>query len=106
MNVTEKLFLLIFICLLCFTPSKSCKIELKIFSKTDQPFMLQVIEGENCSEKPWHIKTWKKVDDQWVPAAEIKARLEGFGYIRVVVENNYMPSFRDRFGILCFNGNC
>uniref|UniRef100_A0A914S4K8 Uncharacterized protein n=1 Tax=Parascaris equorum TaxID=6256 RepID=A0A914S4K8_PAREQ len=66
-----------------------CKIRLKIFSQTWDPFQIQVFipaiqsrtERKECNKYQWSFKTWKLVGNDWIPAKEKKMKLDGDGWI-------------------------
>uniref|UniRef100_A0A0R3RRI8 Lipoprotein n=1 Tax=Elaeophora elaphi TaxID=1147741 RepID=A0A0R3RRI8_9BILA len=108
----------------------ACKIKVKMQSKTDMPFQMQIyvpaikmktervtfktkdeirtalIKGEDCDRKHWIIKTWKKVDDSWIPAKETKAKFEGYGSFGVSVNDDLLPRIMNRFAVACSEGSC
>nr|CDP94144.1 Bm7214 [Brugia malayi] len=95
----------------------SCKIKVKMQSKTDKPFQIQIyvpaikmkterIKGEKCDEKHWIIKTWKKIDNKWIPAKETKAKFEGLGSFGISVKDDLLPQITNRFAVACSEGNC
>uniref|UniRef100_A0A1I8E8Q9 Uncharacterized protein n=1 Tax=Wuchereria bancrofti TaxID=6293 RepID=A0A1I8E8Q9_WUCBA len=74
----------------CILSITSCKIKIK---------------GENYDEKHWIIKTWKKIDNKWIPAKETKAKFEGLGSFGLSVKDNE-PQITNRFAVACLEGNC
>ncbi|VDM45193.1 unnamed protein product [Toxocara canis] len=66
------------------------------------------LEGNNCYSKPIVIKTWSynAVVRGWVPAKEMKAFVDGNGYVELFVEDNLVPSFRGRNRFFCSFGSC
>uniref|UniRef100_A0AAF5PJL2 MAM domain-containing protein n=1 Tax=Wuchereria bancrofti TaxID=6293 RepID=A0AAF5PJL2_WUCBA len=89
----------------CILSITSCKIKVKMQSKTDKLFQIQTIKGENYDEKHWIIKTWKKIDNKWIPAKETKAKFEGLGSFGLSVKDNE-PQITNRFAVACLEGNC
>ncbi|EFO14956.1 hypothetical protein LOAG_13559 [Loa loa] len=114
----------------CMLSITACKIKVKMQSKTDKPFQMQIyvpaikmktqrvtfkhkneirtvlIKGENCDEKHWIIKTWKEVDKKWIPAKETKAKFEGHGSFGLFVADDLWPKIMNRFAVICSEGNC
>ncbi|VDK79690.1 unnamed protein product [Litomosoides sigmodontis] len=114
----------------CVLSIAGCKIEVKMQSQTTQPFQMQIyvpaikmktermtfnnkdeirtvlIKGENCDREHWIIKTWKKMDNEWIPAKETKAKFEGYGSFGLSVKDDLSPSISNRFAVVCSEGNC
>ncbi|CAD5207317.1 unnamed protein product [Bursaphelenchus okinawaensis] len=105
-----------------------CDIQLSIRSLTPKPFQFQVeipalkkktdkatltqvnqqkkvkIDGPNCANKQWIIRTFKQVGGKWVPAQQHTAKLDGFGRVLVTVNDDYLPLVTDRIGVSCSEG--
>lgn len=64
------------------------------------------MQGKECNQKHWVFKTWKEMNNEWIPAKEIKAKVEGNGWLDVEIASDYLPRMHDRFGILCSEGSC
>ncbi|MFH4973761.1 hypothetical protein AB6A40_000470 [Gnathostoma spinigerum] len=107
-----------------------CRLQLRVNSLTDKPFEFQayvpaikvktdrvrfnangqhrvaLIEGNNCNEKHWVFKTWSLKEDKWIPAHEIKLKLEGNGYYGVNIDDNHQMKRKEMFAVLCSEGPC
>ncbi|KAM3728774.1 Coproporphyrin III ferrochelatase [Dirofilaria immitis] len=108
----------------------ACKIKIKMQSRTDHPFQLQIyvpaikmksqrltfnerddmriitIKGDRCDRKHWIFKTWKKKGKKWIPAKESKAKIEGIGSFGLSIPDDLMPRMENSFAIICSEGNC
>nr|AAF64253.1 novel immunogenic protein NIP-3 [Onchocerca volvulus] len=108
----------------------ACKIKIKMRSKTNHPFRMQVlvpaikmktermifnkmndvrtvtVRGEHCNRKHWIIKTWERKGNKWIPAKESKAKIEGIGSFGITVNDDMIPRMDNAFAILCTEGNC
>ncbi|KAI1728731.1 trypsin domain-containing protein [Ditylenchus destructor] len=106
-------------------PFHGCKILVKSQSMTNTPFKLQVvipsinaetdlvlfdkpsqknvlIDGENCMAKHWKFITYKLAgNDEWVPAREGIAKLDGTGEVVVQVGDELLAKLGDRMGVAC-----
>ncbi|KAI1721824.1 trypsin domain-containing protein [Ditylenchus destructor] len=106
-------------------PFHGCKILVKSQSVTNTPFKLQVvipsinaetdlvlfdkpgqknvlIDGENCMAKHWKFITYKLAgNDEWVPAREGIAKLDGTGEVVVLVGDELLAKLGDRMGVAC-----
>uniref|UniRef100_A0A0M3IHD2 Secreted protein n=1 Tax=Ascaris lumbricoides TaxID=6252 RepID=A0A0M3IHD2_ASCLU len=120
----------ILLSILIIHSSNTCKIKLTIISRTIKPFLFQAIvpslktktavtefvykdqiittmvEGKNCYDKRWIMKTWKKAGKKWVAARERRMRLDGNGKLNVTVGDSLIPVLDSRMGILCSHGPC
>ncbi|KHJ97986.1 hypothetical protein OESDEN_02017 [Oesophagostomum dentatum] len=128
MSAVLRLLALLF-CIITITDSFPCKIIVRVTSKTEKKFKALVIvpsigirsepmifqgkstkkikvHGEDCAKKPWIIRTYKWKDDEWKPAKNMTAKLQGNGWMRVVVGDNLMPVAGERFGVICSEGLC
>ncbi|CAG9536302.1 unnamed protein product [Cercopithifilaria johnstoni] len=114
----------------CILSITACKIKVKMESQTNEPFQMQIyvpaikmktervtftkkneirtalVKGENCDQKHWIIKTWKKIDNKWIPAKESKAKFEGDGSFAISVKDDLSPKINNRFAVLCSEGSC
>ncbi|KAL6722510.1 hypothetical protein Aduo_017627 [Ancylostoma duodenale] len=121
--------LAILCCILAITDSFRCKIIVRVTSKTDKKFKALVVvpalgirsqpmifngkttkkvkvDGEDCGKKPWIVRTFKWKNNSWKPARNMTAKLQGQGWIRIVVRDDLRPSPLDRFGVMCSEGLC
>jgi len=102
-----------------------CKIMVKVRSQTKNKFQLQIfipsiqakservtftepeekkieVAGENCAEKKWVFRTWKPDGaGDWIGAKQDEARVDGNGWVRLVVDDELRPRFMDRLGVAC-----
>ncbi|KAL3990206.1 hypothetical protein ACH3XW_30800 [Acanthocheilonema viteae] len=88
-----------------YVPAIKMKTERVTFTKKDE-IRIASIKGEDCDQKHWIIKTWKKVDNEWIPAKETKAKFEGYGSFGLSVKDDLLPKIMNRFAITCSEGNC
>ncbi|KAK5979914.1 hypothetical protein GCK32_000015 [Trichostrongylus colubriformis] len=116
-------------CFIALTDSYTCKITVRVTSKTAKKFKALVIipalgvqslpmvfegkgtkkvkvDGEDCGKKPWMVRTFKWKQNAWAPAKNITAKYQGNGWIRMVVGDDLVPRPMDRFGVACFEGTC
>ncbi|CAJ0568520.1 unnamed protein product, partial [Mesorhabditis spiculigera] len=130
MSPTTTVLLLFAIISIVYSQSH-CKINVKFRSKTDkevqvdmlipgslmkmEPFTMDhknqnksvMVKGDDCEKKAWLIRVWKLEGDEWVVAKKAKMKLFGNGgWIRVIIEDDYTPRLLDRYGVMCFDGDC
>uniref|UniRef100_A0AC35GP75 Uncharacterized protein n=1 Tax=Panagrolaimus sp. PS1159 TaxID=55785 RepID=A0AC35GP75_9BILA len=118
------------LCVIFAVVIDACQVTVKLRSKTNHKFRVQVyvpsieqksekilftkpgdkkitVTGENCTSLPWVVRTWKQNEQgEWIHAKEVKAKLDGRGWLRVIVGDDYMPFFMDRSGVSCSEGFC
>ena len=59
--------------------------------------LIAQIEGENCLEKKWIVRTWKPDGEGgWVGAKQEQAFIDGNGWLRIVVGDDLRPQMTDR----------
>ncbi|KAK6056076.1 hypothetical protein COOONC_06417 [Cooperia oncophora] len=116
-------------CFIALADGFDCKITVRVTSKTDKKFKAVVVvpalgvqslpmifdgkttkkvqvNGEDCGNKPWMVKTFKWKHGEWRPAKNITAKFQGNGWFRVTVEDDLEPRPTDRFGVACYEGFC
>uniref|UniRef100_A0A914C597 Uncharacterized protein n=1 Tax=Acrobeloides nanus TaxID=290746 RepID=A0A914C597_9BILA len=112
----------------------ACKITVKLKSRTRNKFQIQIfvpalkqktekvtferpgekkvqVEGLECWKEHWLIRTWKlDADGNWVHALpddkELKVKLEGNGWLRIMIDDDLKPWINERNGIFCSEGMC
>ncbi|KAK6766005.1 hypothetical protein RB195_025736 [Necator americanus] len=122
-------FLLVLCCITALSEAFRCKIVVRVTSRTTKKFKAEIavpalgiksepmvfegettkkmkVIGEECGKKPWVIRTYKWKNNEWKLAHRITAKLQGQGWIRIVVNDDLKPSPLDRFGVMCSEGIC
>uniref|UniRef100_A0AC35TTP7 Tudor-knot domain-containing protein n=1 Tax=Rhabditophanes sp. KR3021 TaxID=114890 RepID=A0AC35TTP7_9BILA len=110
----------------------ACKILVKLKSDTTKKFKLQLtvpsisyesepltfdkkgvvqslkVKGPVCNLKKWTFQTFKHDEetDAWIKAEKLEAKIEGDGWMTVLVGKDYKPWINDRNQIFCSEGQC
>lgn len=57
-------------------------------------------------DKKWVVRTWKlDSNNNWISAKQNEAKIDGNGWFRIIVGDDYLPRINDRFGIFCSEGD-
>ncbi|KAI1728373.1 putative immunogenic protein NIP-3 [Ditylenchus destructor] len=86
-----------------FIPSIKQKTERVSFEGPEEKKVM--ISGENCLGKKWVVRTWKPDGKgDWVGAKQESAKIDGMGWMRIIVDDNLLPRIHDRMAIFCSEG--